>query len=156
MQLSRNNANGYLAAIIGSLIGAVALLYLGGYLGRIYVIKFMPNAELEGLIPPVIGQFIGWWIGEVIGCWLALRWQNHRKVNKTVKLLAILTPIGIILWLVAFIFISQLLNSYFSDLEMLLLQNQIRPISVGLLIMVLAWLARFLTKPQPPHPHTYE
>ncbi|MBU7586384.1 MAG: hypothetical protein KAF91_26570 [Nostoc sp. TH1S01] len=151
MQLSRNKKTGYLTAIIGSLIGAVSLLYLGGYLGRIYVITFMPNAELEGLIPPAIGQFIGWWIGEVFGCWLALRWQNHRRVSKTVRLLGILTPLGIILWLVAFIFASQLLNRHFSDLEIVQLQNQIRPISVGLWIIALAWLARFLTKPLSPH-----
>ncbi|MBD2495668.1 hypothetical protein [Nostoc sp. FACHB-280] len=156
MQLSKNNKSGYLAAIIGSVIGAVPLLYLGGYLGREYVIKFMPNAELDGIIPPLMGQFLGWWIGEVLGCWIALRWQNYRKVNKTVKLLAILTPIGIIIWVVAFLFAFQFLNRSFSDLEILQLQNQIRPISVGLWIIALAWLARFLTKPLPRDRYTYE
>lgn len=156
MQLSRNNKSGYLAAIIGSLIGAVSLLYLGGYLGMFYLKTFMPNAELEGIFPPLIGQFLGWWIGEVLGCWLALRWQNYRKVNKTAKLLAILTPIGIILWVVVSIFAFQLLNRSLSDVEIVQLQNQVRPISVGLLIIALAWLARFFTKPLPPHQHTYE
>ncbi|MDZ8187011.1 MAG: hypothetical protein RMX96_19455 [Nostoc sp. ChiSLP02] len=31
----------------------------------------MANAELEGVIPPFIGYFVGWWIGEVVDCWLA-------------------------------------------------------------------------------------
>ncbi|MBE9007890.1 hypothetical protein IQ259_23210 [Fortiea sp. LEGE XX443] len=156
MQASKNNKSGYLAAIIGSLIGAIPLLYLGGYLGMAYLNNFMPNAELEGIFPPLIGQFLGWWIGEVLGCWLALRWQNYRKVNKTAKLLAMLTPIGIILWVVISIFAFQLLNRSLSDLEIVQLQNQLRPISVCLLIIALAWLARFLTKPQPRHRHTYE
>lgn len=156
MQLSRNNKSGYLAAVVGSFIGAVTLLYLGGYLGMVYLNNFMPNAELEGIFPPLIGQFFGWWIGEVFGCWLALRWQNHKKVNQTTKLLAMLTPIGIILWAVIFIFAFQLLNRHLSDLEILQLQNQVRPISVSLLIIALAWLARFFTKPQPRHRHTYE
>jgi hypothetical protein len=156
MQTSRNNNSGYLAAIIGSLIGAISLLYLGGYLGMIYVRNFMPNAELEGIIPPLAGQFLGWWIGEVFGCWLALRWQNYRKANQTAKLLAMLTPIGIFSWVVIFIFAFQLLNRTLSDLEIVQLQNTVRPISVGLLIIALAWLARFLTKPQPRHRHSYD
>ncbi|MCC5637905.1 hypothetical protein LC593_19100 [Nostoc sp. CHAB 5844] len=156
MQLSKNNKSGYLAAITGSFIGAVSLLYLGGHLGMFYVKNFMPNAELEGIFPPLVGQFLGWWIGEVLGCWLALRWQNYRKINKTVKLLAMLTPIGIILWVVIFMFVFQLLNRSLSDLEIVQLQNQVRPISVGLLIIALAWLSRFLTKPLPSHRHTYE
>jgi membrane protein DedA with SNARE-associated domain len=156
MQLSRNTKSGYLAAIIGSLIGAVPLLYLGGYLGLGYVHNFMPNAELDGIFPPLIGQFLGWWIGEVVGCWLALRWQNHRKINKTVKLLAMLTPIGIILWVVIYILVFNLIGTNLSDLEIVKLQTQLRPISVGLTIVVLAWLARFLTKPLPRHRHSYE
>lgn len=156
MQLSRNNKSGYLAAIIGSLIGAIALLHLGGYLGMTYVNNFMPSAELDGLIPPLIGQFLGWWVGEVIGCWLALRWQNYRKVNQTAKLLAMLTPIGIICWMLFYLFLFQWVNSNFGDSMFIKLHNQLRLISVGITIIASAWLARFMTKPLPRHRHSYE
>ncbi|MBD2450597.1 hypothetical protein H6G76_26395 [Nostoc sp. FACHB-152] len=156
MQLSRNNKSGYLAAIIGSLIGAVVLLYVGGYLGMIYVNNFMPNAELDGIVPPLIGQFLGWWVGEVLGCLVVLRWLNYRKVNQTVKLLAMLTPIAIICWMLFSLFIFQWVNSNFGDSMFIKLHNQFRPISVGITIIASAWLARYMTKPRPRHRHSYE
>lgn len=150
MILHRNTKNGYLAAIIGSLIGAIPLIYLGAYLGILYVKYFMPNASLDGLLPPIFGSFIGWWIGSVIGCWFALHWLGYRRAKKTAIHLAVFTPFGIFICIFLSIRISIWLNSYFTDLQMVQVQNYLRPLSASFTIIVLAFLARCNTRPLPP------
>ncbi|WP_066375208.1 MULTISPECIES: hypothetical protein [unclassified Anabaena] len=149
MTLYRKKKPGYFAAVIGSFIGGIALLNLGEYLGNSYVKNFLPNAELDGIIPPVLGQFMGWWVGAVFGCWLALRWQNYRKSKKTASLLAIMTPGGIIIWTLLYLFFYQwgIANSSSAVLDQL--QNYVKPISASLMMMVLAFVARHFTKPLP-------
>lgn len=148
MTLPRNRKTGYFAAIMGSLIGAVLLLNIGGYLGMSYVENFMPNAELDDVIPALVGQFIGWWTGEILGCWLSLQWQNHQDAKKTVICLAILTPLGITIWAVSYLFLFNWASDHWSSVQVDRLHNQLRPISVIFTIIVLAFLARFRTKPK--------
>ncbi|MBD2728550.1 hypothetical protein H6G96_20065 [Nostoc sp. FACHB-892] len=150
MSLQRNWWDGYLTAALGGLTGAVALLNLGGYLGIVYAKKFMPNAELEGVIPPFIGQVSGWWIGEVLGCWVALRLRRHSRANKTATMLAILTPFGIFFWLLFHIVFLNWIRGGIDDLEFAQLNNKLRPITVCFIAIALAGIARFLTKPLPP------
>ena len=150
MILHKNRKGGYLAAIIGSLIGAIPLIYLGAYLGVLYVKYFMPNASLDGLLPPIFGSFIGWWIGSVIGCWFALHRLGYRRAKKTAIHLAVLTPIGIFICIFLSIRISIWLNRYFTDLQMVQVQKYLTPLSAGITIIVLASLARFNTRPLPP------
>ncbi|MFS0518948.1 hypothetical protein ACEYW6_30230 [Nostoc sp. UIC 10607] len=152
MAQNTNRQNGYLAAVAGGAIGAVVLMNLGVYLGIAYVKNFMPNAELEGLIPPFIGYFVGWWIGEVAGCWLALRWRNYRRAGKTALVLAIVTPLGIIF---CFGFYSAVLNwvrGEVNELQFAHLYEIIRSLTAAGFAIPLAWLARFWTKPHPPYP----
>ncbi|MEB3149577.1 MAG: hypothetical protein ACKO9I_02700 [Sphaerospermopsis kisseleviana] len=74
------------------------MMYPGHFLGVGYVKMFMPNATLDGFIPPFIGLIFGWWIGEVVGCWPALGLLRYRSAARTAKLLAMLTPVGIFFW----------------------------------------------------------
>ncbi|HYX16213.1 MAG TPA: hypothetical protein VE944_17955, partial [Nostoc sp.] len=101
----------------------------------------------EGLLPPFIGSFAGWWIGEVIGCWLALRWRHYRKAGKTAKVLAIVTPLGIIAWLVVYPTLLNWVTSRVSELQFAQLYEIVRSLSTAVFAIALAWLARFLTKP---------
>jgi hypothetical protein len=148
MVFYRYTKSGYFAAIIGSLIGAITLIFLGAYLGGLYTKYFMPNASLDGLLPPIFGSFIGWWIGEVLGCWLALHWLGYRKAKKTAIHLAILTPCGIVTWIVFSVQVLTRISNYYPDF-----QRYLMPLSVSLTIIFLAWLARFNTKPLSPHKH---
>jgi hypothetical protein len=145
MSLEKSKQGGYIAAGFGSLIGAVTLVSLGTYLGVNYSKIFMPNAELEGLFPILLGVFLGWWIGEVMGCWLALRWRGYRKPKKTAILLTSLTPFGIILWMVIHPIFSNLFRSGLDDLEFSVIDKKIRIITASLTSIGLALLARYLT-----------
>jgi hypothetical protein len=145
MSLEKTKHGGYITAAFGSLIGAITLGSLGTYLGINYTKFFMPNAELEGVIPPLLGAFLGWWIGEVMGCWLALRWRGYRKPKKTAILLTSLTPFGIFLWMVIHPVISNLFRGGLDDVEFLAIDNKIRMITASLTSIGLALLARDLT-----------
>jgi hypothetical protein len=95
MRQSRNSQAGYLAAAFGGLVGAAAFIALGRFLGIAYAQQFMPNAELEGLIPLGIGIFLGGWIGEILGCWLCISFLRYQKAGSTAVILALLAPLGI-------------------------------------------------------------
>lgn len=145
MSLEKGKQGGYIAAAFGSLIGSITLGALGVYLGTNYTKFFMPNAGLEGLLPVLLGVFLGWWIGEVMGCCLALRWLHYRKPKQTTKLLTVLTPFGIFLWMFISPIISNLFRGDLSDIQFLPIDNKIRMITASLTSISLALLARYLT-----------
>lgn len=151
MSLEKRKQGGYLAAGLGSFTGAFLLAALGIFLGINYAKYFMPYAELGGLIPPLFGLFLGWWIGEVMGCWLALRWRGYRRANQTAILLAILTPFTIFLWMVFHTTLFNLFRGNMNDLEFSALDQKIRPITASLTAIGLALLARFLTSWKQQH-----
>ncbi|MBW4639097.1 MAG: hypothetical protein KME05_12835 [Gloeocapsa sp. UFS-A4-WI-NPMV-4B04] len=142
---SRNHQDGYLAAAIGGAIGAVALMILGQHLGIAYVKMFMPNAELEGVIPPSIGAFIGWWLGSALGCWLCLLGGRYQQAKRTAILLLVLTPLGIICWMFAYVSFLNWVSGTMTDLEVVQLQLRLRLLSIGLMVVAIPLLARFLT-----------
>jgi len=142
---SRNHENGYLAAALGGATGAVALMILGQHLGIAYVRKFMPNAELEGIFPPLIGMFTGWWLGSVLGCWLCLLWGHYLGAKRTATLLLVLTPIGIVCWLFTYVGFLNWVSGTLSDLEVVQLPERLRVISIGFMVIALPLVARFLT-----------
>jgi hypothetical protein len=120
-------------------------MFLGQHLGIAYVIKFMPNAELEGIIPPLIGAFIGWWLGSVLGCWLCLLWGRYQRAKRTAILLLVLTPLGILCWMFTYVAFLNWVSGTLSDLEVVQLQERLRAISIGFLVIALPLVARFLT-----------
>ncbi len=130
--MHQKRQDGYLAAVLGGATGAVALMNLGKYLGTAYGRQFMPNAELEGLIPVAIGWIGGWWVGEVLGCWLVLHWLAYRDARLTATWLAGLTPFGMI----SLLFLLQKINPE---------NQQLRPLIIGLIVIALPLVARLLT-----------
>ncbi|MBD2102820.1 hypothetical protein H6F94_18360 [Leptolyngbya sp. FACHB-261] len=86
----------YILAAIGSLGGAFLLCLLGIELGRQYAMRFMPNAELEGLVPPTLGGAIGIWLGAVLGCWLLLRLCAQSQAGRTAWFLSGLVLLGLV------------------------------------------------------------
>ena len=122
-------------------MGAVALMILGWHLGIAYVINFMPNAELEGIIPPLIGAFIGWWLGSVLGCWLGLLWGRYQGAKRTATLLLVLTPLGILCWL----FTLNWLTRVISEAGVAQIQSKLTQITIGFMVIALPLMARFLT-----------
>ena len=143
----QKSQNGYFAAGLGALVGAVALRGLGMYLGISYVKKFMPNAELEAFIPLAIFHFVGWWVGEVLGCWLGLRLRHHRGAGETATLVVGLAPFAIVFWLIFYPIFLNWVRASVSELEFAQLYEQLSLITVSFLSIALALLARFLTKP---------
>lgn len=147
MSLHQYKKNGYLAAGIDSLIGAALLMYPGHFLGVGYVKMLMPNPTLDGFIPPFIGLIFGWWIGEVVGCWLALGLLRYRSAARTAKLLAMLTPVGIFFWVLSHVFLVSWIRSNFNQLDLLSqLMYIIMPITICFSAITLAVYARYLAQ----------
>jgi len=74
---------GYLAAAVGAVAGGAILFALGFVLGILYVDRFMPNAELEGIVPPFFGGAGAAAIGIALGTWIALRVRKHERAGVT-------------------------------------------------------------------------
>lgn len=137
----------YLVAATGSLIGAILLMYPGYFLGVGYVKIFMPNATLDGFIPPFISFIFGWWIGSVLGCWLSLRWRRYRRAARTAKLLAMLSPVGIFFWVLFHIVLANWMGRNLNQLDLVAqLMYIIMPITVCFTVSSLACYARFLAQ----------
>jgi hypothetical protein len=84
---------GYIASVVGTVVGGIGLSGLGGYLGSAYVRRYMPNAGLEGLVPFLVGLWGGYWIGTVFGAWAALRFRSYRARLATAALVGLLAPL---------------------------------------------------------------
>ncbi len=134
---SQNGQTGYLAAALGGAVGAFGLMFLGWQLGLTYVTTFMPNAELEGVIPPFLGVSAGWCLGEVLGCWVSLHWQRCWGANQTARYLALLTPLGFVVYLLTLRTVSGI-GGMSSDLIRLAVL-----LAIGFTAIALPLLARF-------------
>ncbi|WP_016952121.1 hypothetical protein [Anabaena sp. PCC 7108] len=147
MSLPQYKKGGYLAAAIGSLIGTFLLMYPGYFLGVGYVKIFMPNATLDGFIPPFLSFIFGWWVGQVLGCWLSLRLLHYHRAARTARLLAMLTPVGIFFWVLFHIFLSNWMGRNWNQLDLLAqLMHIIMPITVCFTVITLGCYARFLAQ----------
>lgn len=97
----RRDKGGYLAAVLGSLLGACLLGGGGLLLGLLYVRLFTPHAELGALIPILIGLYAGLLSGTVVGCWWLLRHNNHSCPARTALACGALTLLGLPLLVLA-------------------------------------------------------
>lgn len=128
-----NNNGGYLAATLGGAMGAVIVTTISVLGSEAYAQKFMPSVGLELLAIRAWSVFAGCWVGAVLGCWLGLNWQDHANANRTIAILAGLTPLGILLhW-----FLIIRLRYGVEKLEFWLLG--------GLILIALPLLARYWT-----------
>lgn len=69
------------------------------------------------------------------------------KAGKTAKVLAIVTPLEIIAWLVVYSTLINWVRSGVSELQFAKLYEIVRSLSAAVFAIPLAWLARLLTKP---------
>ena len=93
---------GYLETAIGSLVGGVLGAVGGFVLGIAYVEAFMPNAGLEGLMPPFFTALAGVILGIGLGVWGALRLRGHLGAGVTGSVAGFLGPVAAaaVLWAV--------------------------------------------------------
>jgi len=101
MSVSKPRSKGYLAALIGSIIGAVVMFALLVLLSRILVTLF-PQAN-AGLVMLVLIGAGGIGFGEAIGCFTALRLKHHAYARATA------------LWLMALIIPGEFCASFSSE-----------------------------------------
>jgi hypothetical protein len=93
---------GYVAAVIGALVGAVGGAFAGYAAGAWYVDRFMPGAELESLLPPLVGAMAASVVGAGLGTWLALALSGRMGAGVTGGLTALLVPLIPILFVILF------------------------------------------------------
>ena len=132
-QQSMNAWRGYLTASIGGATGAVVLTALCFFFGYVYV-RTQTNAGLGGLVLLLWCSYAGFWIGEVLGCWLALRLGGYANASRTTSLLAGLTFFAVLV--------------FFSNIPMAFTRgiNAAFWLLVGLTSITLPLLARFLAR----------
>jgi hypothetical protein len=128
-----NYREGYLAATVGGATGAVVLTALSFFLVNLHL-RQQTNVGLEGIVILLWSSYAGFWIGEVFGCWLALRLGGYTKAKRTASLLAGLAFFAV---LVFFTNIPIMLTGGLTAAFWLL---------VGLTCITLPLLARFLAK----------
>lgn len=81
----KRHRRGYLAALVGSHLGGVALLFGGGMIGVLASDVFYDASPG----PVFLGLAAGLWAGEVVGCWLGLRLRRQPAAITTAVLLAL-------------------------------------------------------------------
>ena len=122
----------YLIAVVGSLTGAVLLIPLGLLASKLYS-DVIGEHGLIVILFNVIGLVTSWWIGTVSGCWFMLSFRHYPDVLFTATSLAILTPVGIVIFV-------KLINQKSINADMPGFWQLI-----GVITIVLAVLARLLT-----------
>jgi hypothetical protein len=84
---------GYVASVVGTVVGGIGLGSLGAYLGSAYARRYIPSADLAALVPLLVGLWGGYWIGTVFGAWAALRFRSYRARIATAALVGLLGPL---------------------------------------------------------------
>ena len=95
---------------MGAMLGGGGGAALGFLLGQAYSNRFMPSAELEGIVPVVIGELAGVWLGALLGTWAALAARHKVAAVSTSLLLAGALPAWGIVSLPSFFWLIQQLS----------------------------------------------
>jgi hypothetical protein len=101
---------GYIAAVLGCVVGAALGLLIGVWLGSAYSNRFMPNAELEGLGPLIVGEALGIWFGGALGVFVALKLARRRSHAPTAALVVAALPTWAVVSLPSFFWLLQRLS----------------------------------------------
>ncbi|KYC43682.1 hypothetical protein WA1_00485 [Scytonema hofmannii PCC 7110] len=88
MSYANKKSKGYIASVVGGLSGALLFIALGLFLTGFYTTRI----ELLTLAttPLIFGLTICASLGEILGCWLMLRWRRYKFAGRTAILLAVL------------------------------------------------------------------
>jgi hypothetical protein len=92
---------GYVASLVGCAVGGIVLGIAGFAGGVFYVDRFMPYAELEGILPPLFGTVAGAALGAGFGSWVSLRIRGYKAALTTGFLVAAFVPFLLIAGAVA-------------------------------------------------------
>lgn len=85
---------GYVATVVGTVVGGIGLSGLGAYLGNEYARRYVPNADVGALLRPLLVGFLGgYWIGTIFGAWAALRFRSYQGRLATAALVGLLAPL---------------------------------------------------------------
>ena len=88
---------GYLATLLGSMLGAVLIAWLGG---QLVLATYQPDPAVPSTVGPIFaGVFAilgGAWFGSGLGCGLALRLRRAQVIGRTVALLLLLSPLALV------------------------------------------------------------
>jgi len=91
----------------GSFVGGTVLGGMGLLFGMLWSERFMPNAELEGIVPLIVGVAAGAWIGPPLFVWLLLKLASRAAAAPTAALLVAALPVWAIVSVPSFAWLSQ-------------------------------------------------
>jgi hypothetical protein len=134
MSVSKPQLEGYLAAAIGGFSGTVLMVILIMMLSRAFITFFPQVVINRSLI--ILMIIVGIGLGEVGGCFAALRLWHHANAKATALWLLTLIIPGFILFYLVSLFIGSLL-------------------AASLIAIALPLIARFLTQ-RPNYPGTVQ
>lgn len=97
----------YGLSALGAFVGGGTGTALGLLFGNFYSARYMPNAELEGIVPVIIGTMAGVWFGAVAGAWTLLALTHKVAARSTGFLLAGALPAWGIVSLPSFFWLTQ-------------------------------------------------
>lgn len=110
------NLKEYIIAASGSVIGGIAVAIIGLYLAQASADIFVPEAKHSkaGPIDFVLeGALVGFCVGEVGGCWLALHLGRYPKSFLTAAILGFFLFLWLLLIFQRWKYLDSLLHSYF-------------------------------------------
>lgn len=100
----------YTWAASGALLGGAAGAALGFAVGSAFSERLFPDGGLDGILPVVIGELTGVWIGAVIGAWALLAATHRVAARTTAFMLAGALPAWGIVSLPSFFWLIQQLS----------------------------------------------
>ena len=98
---------GFVLAMAGSFVGGTVLGGLGLLLGMLWSERFMPNAELEGIVPLMVGAAAGAWIGPPLFVWIMLKMGGRSAPAPTAALLVAALPVWALVSVPSFTWLTQ-------------------------------------------------
>ena len=98
---------GFLLTMAGSFVGGTVLGGLGLFLGMLWSERFMPNADLEGIVPLLVGAAAGAWVGPPLCVWILLKVGDRSAPAPTAALLVAALPVWALVSVPSFTWLMQ-------------------------------------------------
>ncbi|MBD2773987.1 hypothetical protein [Iningainema tapete] len=88
MSYANKKSKGYIASVVGGLSGALTFIALGLFLAGFYLTQIEPLTLATTSL--IFSLIICASLGEMLGCWLMLRWRKYKLAKRTTILLVVL------------------------------------------------------------------